>query len=113
MDVNESSLFHLLLLSIVFHDRERRTKLFASFDKELAPLSHCGIIFDRVVITRDRRGSLVALDPATRLTAAKGFAEKGTPVFDAANKPSDVDVINRVGLECPLAGAVFNLTAIL
>lgn len=112
MDVNESSLFHLLLLGIIFHDRKGRTKLFASFDKELAPLSHCRIILDRSVITRDRRGSLVALDPTARLTAAKGFTEKSTPVFDAANKPPDVDIINRVGLKCPLAGAVFNLTII-
>lgn len=112
MDINEARLFHLLLLSIVLYDSKSRAKLFTSFDKELAPLSHCRIIFDSIVITRDRGGSLVTLDPTPGLTAAKGLAEKSAPVFDATNQPSNVDIINRVGLECPLAGAVFNLTAI-
>jgi hypothetical protein len=51
----------------------------------------------------------VAFNITTRLETSICFFEELVPVDDAADQPTKVDVVLRVGSERPLLSAVFNI----
>lgn len=52
----------------------------------------------------------MAFNITSRLKTSICFLEKLVPVDDAADEPTKVDIVLRVGSERPLLGAVFNIS---
>jgi hypothetical protein len=53
----------------------------------------------------------VTFDITARFETLVRFFEELVPVDDTTDKPAKVDVVLRVGSECPLLGAVFDVAA--
>lgn len=110
LDVNKTGLFHSLALSTILNDTKARTNLLTALLEEFTPVTHSRIRCDSSIIAAYVAGSFVAFNPGAGFADSVGFGEEGVPVSDTAHQPSHVNVIGKVGLEGPFAGAVFDLT---
>jgi hypothetical protein len=110
LNVDETRFLQRLSLRVVLDHGEAGPDLFGALDKELSPLPHCRVLFDRVIVAGDNGRSLKSFKPSARTANTKRLSKESVPVFNAANEPPHVDVIGRVGGKGPLASAVFNLT---
>lgn len=112
MDVDKTGLFHSLALSTVLNDTEARTNLLTALLEEFTPVTHSRVRSDSTIIAAYVAGSFVAFNPGAGFADSVGFGEEGVPVSDTAHQPSHVDVIGKIGLEGPIASAIFDLTGL-
>lgn len=111
LKINKTGLLHSRSLHSIFNDRERTADLLTTLDEEFPPLVHSALLSDTSVIAVHSGKSLVAFYIATRLETPIRFFEELVPVYDTADKPTEVDVILRVRGERPLLGAVFDIAS--